>query len=52
MFSENSQWLKPLTFFVKDSILDASQGSGYASIFCYLLFGKIEDANKTDSVAM
>ena len=43
-------------FFVKHSILDVLQGSEYTSVICYhnllLLFGKIEDVNKIDSVAM
>ena len=38
-------------FLGKDSILDAYQGSEYASVVCYSLFGKTKDANKTGSVA-
>ena len=52
MFCRNSQWLKAVNFFDKHSILDVWQGSGYASVICYLLSGKIEEANKIDSVAM
>ena len=43
---------KAVNFFVKHSILDVWQGSEYASVICYSLFAKIEDANKIDSVAM
>ena len=43
---------KPLTIFVKHSILDVWQSSDYAFVICYSLFGKTEDANKIDSVAM
>ena len=32
--------------------LDVWEGSEYASVICYSLFGKIEDANKLDSVAV
>ena len=52
MFSENSQWLKAVIFFFKHFILDVSEDSEYAPVICYLLFGKIEDTNKIDSVAM
>ena len=38
-------------FFFKHSNLDVRQGSEYASVICYSLFGKIEDANKIISVA-
>ena len=42
---------KLLTFLVKGSILDVWQGSEYASVYNLLLiFLKIEDANKIDSV--
>ena len=37
---------------MKHSILDVWQGSEYASVICYSLFGKTEDGNKTDSAAM
>ena len=36
-------------YFVKHSILDISQGSEYASVICYSLSGKTENANKIDS---
>ena len=52
MFFENSQWLKAVNFFVKHSILDVWQGSEYTSIICYPLFGKIENADNINSVAM
>ena len=52
MFCKNSQQLKAINFFVKHSMLDVRQGSEYASVMCYSLFGKIEDTNKIDSVAM
>ena len=32
-------------FFVEYSILDIWQGSEFASVICYSLFGKIEDNN-------
>ena len=38
--------------FVKIAILDIWQSSKYASVIDYLLLGKIEHANKIDSVAM
>ena len=41
-----------LTFFLKHSILDIWQGSKYTSVIYYSLFGKTEDTNKTDSVAV
>ena len=41
---------KDCFFFNKYSILDVWQGSEYASVIWYSLFGKIEDANKIDSV--
>ena len=41
-----------VTFFVKHFILDVWLDSEYPSVICYLLFGKTEDANKIDSVAM
>ena len=41
-----------LNFFVKLSILDVWHGSEYTSAICYSLFGKIDDSNKIDSVAM
>ena len=44
--------LKPLIFFVKHFIVDIWQNSEYASVICYSLFGKIEDVNKIDSVAI
>ena len=34
------------------STLDVPQSSEYVSVICCSLFGKIEDANKIDSVAM
>ena len=37
---------KPLTFFVKHFILDTCQVSEYASVICYSLFRKIEDAKR------
>ena len=37
---------------MKHSILDNSQGSKYASVICYSLFAKIENANKIDLVAL
>ena len=43
---------KPFTLFVKHSILDIWQGSEYKSVICYSMLGKIEDASKTDLVAM
>ena len=43
---------KLLTFFIKQSILDVWQGSEYASIICYPMFGKIEYADNIDSVAV
>ena len=52
IMSNMSNGWKPLTFFVKHSILDAWQGFEYVSVICYTLFGKIENANKIDSVAM
>ena len=39
-----------LTFFAKHSNLDVRQGSKYASVICYSLFGKTDDANKIISV--
>ena len=51
-FCENSQWLKVVNFFIKYFILDVWLDSEYASVICYSLFGKTEDANKIDSVAM
>ena len=39
-------------FRIKHSILDVLQGSEYASVICYSLFEKTEDANKIDSIAM
>ena len=36
----------------KDSILDVWQCLEYGSVICHSLFGKTEDANKTDSVTM
>ena len=33
-------------------ILDIWQGSAGAAVFCYLLFGKVEDTNMIDSAAM
>ena len=41
-----------IIFFIIKLILDVWQGSEYASVICHSLFGKIEDANKIDSVAM
>ena len=41
-----------LTIFGKHSILDVWQSCKYTSVIYYLLFTKIEDANKIDSVAM
>ena len=46
-----NRW-KPFTFFVKHSILDVWQGSEYASVICYSLFVRVEDASKIDSVAV
>ena len=40
------------TVFVKHSFLDVSQSFEDTSVICYSLFGKTEDANKIDSVAM
>ena len=51
-FAEIVNRWKSFTFFVKHSILDVWQGSEYASVICYSLFVKIEDANKIDSVAV
>ena len=39
-------------FCIKLFILVIWQSSEYASVICYSLFGKTEDANKIDSVAM
>ena len=52
MFCEDIQWLKTVNFFVKHSILDVWQGSEYTSVTCYSLFGKIEDSDNINSVAM
>ena len=41
---------KQLTFFVKHLILDVWLDPVYASVICYSLFGKTEDANKIDLV--
>ena len=41
-----------LTFFVKHSILDVCQSFEYASVICYSLFGKFENAYKIDLVAV
>ena len=40
------------SLFFKHSILDVWEGPEHASATCYSLFGKIEEANKIDSVAM
>ena len=48
-YSEPCQTLF-ITLIVKDSILDVWQGSEYASVICYSLFGKIGNTNKIDSV--
>ena len=37
---------------LRDSILDVWQCLEYGSVICDSLFGKTEDANKIDSVAM
>ena len=42
----------PLTIFEKHFTLDDRQIYEYISVICYLLFGKMEDTNKIDSVAM
>ena len=46
-----NRW-KLLTFFLKHYILNVWQGSEYTSLIYHILFGKIEDTNKIDSVAM
>ena len=46
-----NKW-KRSTFIVKNSTLDVWQSSEYASVICYSLFRKTEDANKIDSAAM
>ena len=51
-FAKIVDGIKLLTFFVKHSILDIWQGSDYASVISYSLFGKTEDVNKNDSVTM
>ena len=43
---------KRISFFVKHFILDVWLDSEYASVICYSLFGKTEDANKIDLVAV
>ena len=46
-------YLKAVNHFrIKLSMLDVWQGSEYASEICYSLFGKTEDPNNIDSVAV
>ena len=52
MFCKSSQQWKAVNFFVKHSNLDVWKGTEYASLICYSLFEKIDDADKIDSVAM
>ena len=52
MFCENNQWLTAVSFLAKHYILDIKQGSEYASVICYSLFGKVEDSKKIDSFAL
>ena len=52
MTSENSKFGVNTLIRIKHSVLDVWQGSEYASAICHSFFGKTEDANKIDSVAM
>ena len=52
MFCENNQQRKAVNYFSKHSILDVWQSSAYASVICYTLFGKTEEPDSIDLVAI